>query len=85
MNLEEFNSVQHDFLADVEIECTNEVLEQDIFKQILVTAVENKTMVKLKISSSTYFDLFTRTIHDIDKILKSSGRLKGILTIEYVS
>ena len=62
MNLEEFNSIQNDLLADVELECTNDVLEQDIFKQIIVTAVENKTMIKLKISSSTYYDLFKRTI-----------------------
>ena len=85
MNLEEFNSIQNDLLADVELECTNDVLEQDIFKQIIVTAVENKTMIKLKISSSTYYDLFKRTIREIDKMLKTPGRLKGILTIEYLS
>jgi hypothetical protein len=72
-------------LADVELECTNDLLEQDVFKQIIVTAVENKTMVKLKISSSTYYDLLKRTIREIDKMLKAPGSLKGLLTIEYLS
>jgi hypothetical protein len=84
MNLEDFNNIQRDFQADVEIECTNDILEQDTFKQILITAVENKTMVKLRILSSTYYDLFKRTIHEVEKKLKGGAPLKGVLTIEYV-
>jgi len=84
MNLEDFNNIQRDFLANVEIECTNDILEQDAFKQILITAVENKTMVKLRIMSPTYYDLFKRTIHEVEKKLKSDGLLKRVLTIEYV-
>ena len=84
MNLEDFNNIQRDFQADVEIECTNDILEHDTFKQILITAVENKTMVKLRILSSTYYDLFKRTIHEVEKKLKGDVPLRRVLKIEYV-